>query len=359
MRSLALFLLYNLAAALSPPDYDARALRPECRAWREVLSQGNASSCCAAAMATALSLRECMRDGNNVMYSAQQIWDCSGTSISSAERGTMLQRLLDDMMRSGKHYLVSSECAPFLLTEEPSLARCEDTCQDEMTRPISTTSTFQLSVSATVQGHDVSAAMKDEILQNGPLIAVLEFGSLSDVLAFDVLRAGAVFTPTLTTAPVGHHCIVVYGWGADGYWLVQNSYGSTWADHGVGRIKFGTLERSWRGVSTPAKACNAPCALPPILPHSDIFGYLSDMIYKLMGEGGNVTMSGLNVTKISTYYRDTVVMHYHTVSALPNSTIVCLTIASSIFVVWLLYMITPAAPVPARYIYVPVSYHYK
>ena len=358
--------------------YDARALRPGCTAWSQVLSQGEASSCCAAAMATSLSLRECLRDGRDTMYSAQQIWDCSGSAISSVKNGTLLQSLIDAMLESGDHFLVRHECAPTMLNTEPSSDRCENTCPGEMTHPITTSSTFWLS------GDDTGAAarqhMMEEIMQNGPVLAVLAFPTDSDLIKFRKLGPHHVFVPSSHTdaAAVSYHCIVVYGWGTgeDGqaFWRVQNSYGHEWGDYGLGRVGFGTLERNWRSVSTPRSECVASldqlCILPPLLPAAAAPNFFSAMLAYIM-PGGNSTRDdswannyyynnyyhSLNVTNLKRYYKDTLSMHYHTVTTAPNSAIVGVTLLSALVIVCLLFMFIPGAEAPPAAPAAPGKYY--
>ena len=199
-------------SAAMPPYYDARDLRPGCSAWSHIMAQGEASSCCAAAMATSLSLRECLRDGRDTMYSAQQIWDCSGTAISSVRNGTLMHSLIDAMLESGDHFLVRHECAPTMINSEPSGDRCDHTCPDDMTRPIATSAAFKLS------GEDdggVAARrhMKEEIMRNGPVIAVLALPTDDDIIKFSKLGAGKIFIPSSydDDSAVAYHCIVAYG----------------------------------------------------------------------------------------------------------------------------------------------------
>jgi hypothetical protein len=112
------------------------------------------------------------------------------------QNGTLLQSLIKAMLESGKHFLVRHECAPTMLSAEPSDERCESTCPDDMTRPVTASATFQLVETADSGGEALrSAALKEEILQNGPVVAVLALGSELDILNFDNLAADKVFVP--------------------------------------------------------------------------------------------------------------------------------------------------------------------
>ncbi len=127
------------------------------------------------------------------------------------------------------------------------------------------------------------------------------------------------------------------------------SAGTSWADGGVGRIGFGTLEHNWRSVSTPRRACDASCVTPLLAAD----GGLLEMVYSLVGSNNGTAASwttvynylinhnSFNMTKVSNYYRDTVIMHYHTVSRMPNEAVVGVTILSALVIVCLLFMMTP------------------
>ena len=395
--------LFFISTFAMQKAYDARGLSPGCSAWYDVLSQGTTSSCCAAAMATSLSLRECLRDGRDTMYSAQQIWDCSGSAISSVRNGTLLQGLIDAMLESGRRFLVHQGCAAGMtlnmIESEPSDDRCENTCPDDIMQSIDVSATFKLS------GDDVRAArnhMKEEIMRNGPVLAVLALPTDADAMEFRNLGAGQIFIPSTYAdgAAVAYHCIVAYGWGVsetDGqeFWRVQNSYGVQWGDNGVGRVGVGALERNWKSVSTPRVECvasmNQSC-LPPLLPAADalsIDGVLDAIIMLWPSfadafagasqnntyHNGNKTWEratyyyynnyyrNFNVTKLNNYYKDTLIMHYRTITTMPNSAVLGVTMVSAIVIVCLLFMfITPAEPEPRRSkpggLLVPDSYYY-
>jgi hypothetical protein len=51
----------------------------------------------------------------------------------------------------------------------------------------------------------------------------------------------------------------------------------------------------------------------------------------------------LNVTNLKRYYKDTLSMHYRTVTTAPNSAIVGVTILSALVIVCILFMFIPGA----------------
>lgn len=292
---LAPIVIATIAAAASPPpEYDARALRPRCAAWRHVFDQDGTASCCAAAIATALSARECLRDGRDTLYAPRQIWDCAGPTLANAENGTLLERLIDAMGDAARpqsaRFLLPHPCAPAMPRADPNLTHCArafDNCTAAVAMPpLDAAATFQLSTFNGPPDFGVILAaryMMLEIMQSGPVVAVLRLTNAIDRFRFGALPPHTVFVPDLretATEPM-LHCIVVYGWGQDPvtglhFWRVQNSYGPTWSDAGFGRIARGTLERNWRAVSTRPHPClnnlsaAAPCIYPPAAPQDII-----------------------------------------------------------------------------------------
>ena len=91
----------QVAVAQLPASYDSRSLWKEhCTRFSVIHNQGNCSSCCAMALSSAISARECMRDGRDIVYSAQQIWDCVGESASATcNDGAYLDNLIRSLGR--------------------------------------------------------------------------------------------------------------------------------------------------------------------------------------------------------------------------------------------------------------------
>lgn len=77
------------------------------------------------------------------------------------------------------------------------------------------------------------AAIKQAIYTYGPVSAAIYVGS-----AFQAYQSGV-----FTTNQKGkiNHAIVLVGWDdSQGYWILRNSWGSSWGENGYMRIKYGT-----------------------------------------------------------------------------------------------------------------------
>jgi len=81
-------------------------------------------------------------------------------------------------------------------------------------------------------------AVKNDIYTNGPVETY--FMVYEDFYYYST----GIYAPT-TSSQVGYHAVKVIGWGVDSgvnYWLVQNSWGTSWGMTGFFKIKAGTCE---------------------------------------------------------------------------------------------------------------------
>ena len=268
----------EVAESQIPSFYDSRSIWKEhCSGFSIVQDQGNCSSCCAMALSSALSARECMRDKRNVVYSAEQIWDCAGPSSSATcATGSILDNLISALGRGiySAKGLIKNNCSLYS-DREASTGTCETSfrnCSADPDGPsqIEGSVFYDLtwfSGNPEFGAWAASRSMMSEILANGPVVSVISL-TANELILFNsktYLRNKTVFVPDVsnsTQIPPFRHCLMVYGWGQDtvtglNYWLVQNSWGESWADGGTARILRGMnlLETEWRGVSTSPRPC--------------------------------------------------------------------------------------------------------
>ena len=109
--------------------------------------------------------------------------------------------------------------------------------------------------------------------------AIMIYGVLDvAVLAGDTFSfyAGGIYSDNLTTCPDGaytktNHAVALVGWGHDStygdFWLLRNSWGSTWGENGYMRIK-ATAARVGCSATYLQYATTPPLPLPaiPIMP---------------------------------------------------------------------------------------------
>lgn len=140
------------------------------------------------------------------------------------------------------HGVTSDECTPYT-SQAGSVDACPSTCVDGST-PI-----FYRAQG----GYDLSgvAQMQNEIMTNGPI--EVGFYVYQDFFAY----AGGVYHH-VSGSLAGGHAVKMIGWGVDDvagpYWLVANSWGTSWGMSGFFKIKRGTNEcniESWASAGLP------------------------------------------------------------------------------------------------------------
>ena len=258
-RSTLWLMLCLVLGPVGATEYDARTLHSHCRAFQQPFNQGTCASCCAAAVATQLSLRRCFNfaDGQDTLYSAQHIWDCAASQASGAcGRGVMLDSMINAIGNGVT--MVDVACSdPLSLNKDPNMTRCYTGCAGSHIGGVEQYHLYYTGVTE-YASFLAAHALMNQITENGPTVAVISFKSAVDFDNFvnpEFLRGGRVFMPSTGTDYLLRHCVVVLGWGVDdasgqNYWLIQNSYGDQWADGGFARVLRGAdmLEGDWRGL---------------------------------------------------------------------------------------------------------------
>lgn len=271
--------------SILPKNYDGSFGWEHCEAFKFIFDQKTCSSCCAMALASAISARECMRDGRNILYSGQQLWDCSYGSSPTCEKGVDFSKMILELkpqMLYGSKGFIPTKCLPYdnmIGTLSSNSSRCLSTwnqanCSKEtslvysvMANELSEVSTWGRRGQHTAINSMVAMnELMSEIMLNGPVVAIL-YISNKDFRIFSNWKSDAIFVPSFNNSLINNeeyerHCIMVYGWGRDentgiNYWLVQNSYGDGWGVHGKSKIVRGYnwLENEWRGISTMKRPC--------------------------------------------------------------------------------------------------------
>lgn len=273
-----------------PQEYDSSVGWEECLGFSTIQDQGSCSSCCAMAVSSVLSARECMRDARNVLFSAQQIWDCTGEgNWGNCGVGVDFSSMINSMANSAmsSQILIPNSCSSYTAKDYNSSAcghsygGCVDLSRSLQQTPLlpqADISTFLYSSvyanelgngrgggGVAISGKNGARALMAEIWINGPVVAVLKISS-SDFHLFERLDKDAIFVPNASSLNLEpnsglQHCVMVYGWGVDrktgqNYWLIQNSYGKQWSNNGRGKIirGYNWLEMEWRGLSTKQRS---------------------------------------------------------------------------------------------------------
>eukprot|EP00331_Platyophrya_macrostoma_P029686 CAMPEP_0176451048 /NCGR_PEP_ID=MMETSP0127-20121128/27561_1 /TAXON_ID=938130 /ORGANISM="Platyophrya macrostoma, Strain WH" /LENGTH=791 /DNA_ID=CAMNT_0017838943 /DNA_START=26 /DNA_END=2401 /DNA_ORIENTATION=+ len=218
---------------------------PECA--HPILDQAHCGSCWAFGAAEALSDRFCIasRGRVNHILSPQYLVSCSTFNMGC--NGGMLTAAWASLERSG---LPTLECTPYQSQsgDSPSCSTIEKNCSDGS--PLKK----YYAKSWSTRWYMSVDSIKAEIFANGPLESA--FTVYEDFMSYK----GGVYKHT-TGAELGGHAIKIIGWGnEDGqdYWLVANSWGTSWGENGYFKMAIGTSAMDYNGVAGQADLSNLP-----------------------------------------------------------------------------------------------------
>ncbi len=203
--------------ALIPDTYDFREAHKGCSG--PVVSQGNCSSSYVLALASMLSDRLCMVSGKRTPISAQNVISCDQDVNEGCKRG-YVQRAYDFF---AKNKMVNESCMPYGAGRN---INCSARCPDSMA---------ESSRLGRICGIDAQEQIKREIVLNGPVVASIEVHS--DFLTYKEGIYNAELAPYVYA---GGHIVKLIGWGVEAgrrYWLIENTWGADWGEHGYGKIE--------------------------------------------------------------------------------------------------------------------------
>jgi len=219
-----------------PTSFDSSKNWPVCKTIGTIYDQARCGSCWAFGAVEAISDRFCIHSTNrSLLLSFQDMTSCGpDDGCEGGDAG-------DAWQYAQNTGLVTAACYPYSIptcppSQEPCLnfvatPPCQQTCQDN--EQWSTSKHFLSS------SYDVSASqMQQEIFTNGPIEAC--FSVYEDFLSYK----HGVYQYT-SGDYLGGHCIKIIGWGIESnlpYWLINNSWTTTWGNKGQVKILMGQDE---------------------------------------------------------------------------------------------------------------------
>jgi cathepsin B len=224
----------------TPASYDPRVDPKRQGCTGPILDQGFCGSCWAFGATEAISDRVCIAGGNSSNYIGLAPLDLTSCDdgFFSMESGCQGGQLMGAWNYAKKTGLVEETVYPYLKSQGGPVPTCDPSAQ-----PCLPESKFiktpKCTKPATATTHKISSvysvpasSIKTELFTNGPIESA--FTVYGD---FPTYKSGVY--EHKTGSELGGHAIKIIGYGTENatpYWLVQNSWTTTWGDGGYFKI---------------------------------------------------------------------------------------------------------------------------
>jgi len=209
-----------ITSTILPLNYMVTENYPNCGSF--VKNQGRCASCYALAISEALEDRICVKTNmqTKVTLSSQLIISCDRNSFGC--QGGYLDKTFEFLNLYGS---VTESCFPYTSGLNGIVPKCPSRCNNG--------SPFFFYRSQTHYTFRNSAEMKNDIFNNGPIIA--GFAVFNDFLSY----SSGVYKLTPGATYLGGHAVKVIGWGIENgeeFWICKNSWGTGWGEGGFFRF---------------------------------------------------------------------------------------------------------------------------
>ena len=201
-----------------PASFDCRVKWPKC--VPKIYNQGSCGACYAFSVATAFSMRYCIRNNLEkiINFSAQNLVNC-------------LSGCIGEFPTDAWNYLNSSgitreECFSYKGTKCNCISKCE-----------SNSVKFHKYYAGKLRTLFKEEDIKKEILENGPVTSAMDL--YQDYFDY---KSGIYIHDKKYNKVKGLHSVTIMGWGEENgvkYWLIQDSYGESKGENGFIKVQIG------------------------------------------------------------------------------------------------------------------------
>jgi len=206
-----------------PDEFDARTK------WAGLIhpigDQQQCGSCWAFSAAEVLSDRVAIATGKrSPVLSAEDMVSCDGGDMGCS--GGQLPKAWEYLTNTG---IVTDSCFPYT-AGAGNAPKCQAKCVDS--------ESYTKTKAKTAYAIKGAENMQKEIMTNGPVQVAFKVYS-----SFMSYKTGVYQKHFWELLPEGGHAVKVVGWGTESgtpYWLVANSWNTSWGDEGFFKIKRGS-----------------------------------------------------------------------------------------------------------------------
>lgn len=189
-----------------------------------VMNQGNCGSCVAFATIATLEASTSIAAKAawlKPQFSPQALFACGG---GRCDMGWYVSSGASYVKKNG---VIDNSCAPYTMGSDGNDVSCKQFCNNQSERVFKVKDTF------TVGGIFGSSAQKvKDALKKGPVIT-------SMTVYEDFLTYSSGIYKSVSNKSVGGHAVSIVGYSdAERYWLVRNSWGEDWGDHGFVKVSW-------------------------------------------------------------------------------------------------------------------------
>ena len=207
-----------------PDAFDSRTKWPSCIG--AIRDQGQCGSCWAFGASESFSDRYCIANGNFVLMSPQYVVSCDSSNYGC--NGGYLNLAMDFLVNTGT---VEDSCDPYFSGNGGDSGSCPAKCKDGS--PLK----FYKGAGYKHIASDENSIM-NEIYNNGPV--EVAFTVYEDFMNY---KTGVY--KHVSGGQLGGHAVKNIGWGVSNgekYWIIANSWNTTWGQDGFFWILRGTDE---------------------------------------------------------------------------------------------------------------------
>jgi cathepsin B len=208
-----------------PSDFLSSDKWPNC--IHSIRDQQSCGSCWAFAASEVLSDRFCIasQEQVNLVLSPQDLVSCDKNDLGC--NGGYLDRSWNYLMNTG---IVTDECYPYT-----SGTGVTGTCKVNGGLCVDGKTTSHKYKASTITTYATVQDIKNDIFTNGPVET--GFQVYQDFMSYK----GGIYKKA-SNVLLGGHAVKVVGWGVESgteYWVVANSWGTSWGERGHFRIAIG------------------------------------------------------------------------------------------------------------------------